>query len=225
MAGKAEQEVGGVVSMDARDARKWRDVDVPRSMLPAVERANGDTARKGRSSARTKVGTTVGASLGFRIQEVLPRTKGEYYRLVLVVGPARSGKTTALTDLSKRHGWPRLNVNLLLSEKLLDLTQRQRAIGVSRILDDIVRAQQSDVVLLDNIELLFAKELEQDPLRLLQSLSRNRTIVAAWPGHLDGDALSYAEPSHPEIKRYQAPQAVIVGSDESKMSDAAEESK
>lgn len=100
--------------------------------------------------------TTVGTSLGYRIQEVLPRTKGEYYRLVLVVGPARAGKTTALNDLSNRHGWPRLNVNLLLSEKLLDLTQRQRAVGVSRILDEIVRAQQSHIVLLDNIELLFA---------------------------------------------------------------------
>jgi hypothetical protein len=165
------------------------------------------------------VGTTVGASLGFRIQEVLPRTKGEYYRLVLVVGPARAGKTTALNDLSKRHGWPRLNVNLLLSEKLLDLTQRQRAIGVSRILDDIVRAQQSDIVLLDNIELLFAHELEQDPLRLLQSLSRNRTIVAAWPGHFDGNALSYAEPGHPEAKRYPAPQAVIVASRASNRSE------
>jgi hypothetical protein len=74
--------------------------------------------------ARTKVGRSVGTSLGFRVQEVLPRTKGEYYRLVLVVGPARAGKTLALNDLSKRRGWPRLNVNLLLSEKLLDLTQR-----------------------------------------------------------------------------------------------------
>ena len=115
MAGAAEQEVSGIVSMDTRDGRKRQDVDVPRSMQAVVERANGDTARKGRISARTKVGTTVATSLGFRIQEVLPRTKGEYYRLVLVVGPARAGKTTALNDLSQRHGWPRLNVNLLLS--------------------------------------------------------------------------------------------------------------
>jgi hypothetical protein len=214
--------------MGARDGRKRQNVDVPRSMQAAGERGDDDTARKGRTSAKTKVGTTVGTSLVFRIQEVLPRTKVNYYRLILVVGPARAGKTTALNDLSKRHAWPRLNVNLLLSEKLLDLTQRQRAVGVSRILDEIVRGQQSDIVLLDNIELLFAHELEQDPLRLLQSLSRNRTIVAAWPGHFDGNALSYAEPNHPETKRYHAPQAVIVASSENTMSDAEpsqEESK
>ena len=45
----------------------------------------------------------------------------------------------------------------------------------------MIRAEKSDVVLLDNIELLFAVEFAQDPLRLLQSLSRNVTIVAAWP--------------------------------------------
>ena len=57
-----------------------------------------------------------------------------------------------------------------------------------------IRDEGSEVVLLDNIELLFATELAQDPLRLLQSLSRNRTIVAAWPGNFDGGALTYAEP-------------------------------
>ena len=53
----------------------------------------------------------------------------------------------------------------------------------------------------NNIELLFATELAQDPLKLLQSLSRNRTIVAAWPGNFDGAALTYAEPGHPEARR------------------------
>ena len=113
-----------------------------------------------------------------------------------------------LTELSAHHNWPRVNVNLRLSERLLELTHRQRATRVANILDDMVRAAQSDVVLLDNIELLFAEELSQDPLRLLQSLSRNRAIIAAWPGSFDGACLTYAEPGHPEARRYQTPQAV-----------------
>jgi hypothetical protein len=133
-----------------------------------------------------------------------------YYKLILAVAPARSGKTAALSELAARHDWPRLNVNLRVSEKLLDLTHRQRAVRVAGMLDDIVRDQASDVVLLDNIELLFARELALDPLRLLQSLSRNRTIVAAWPGTFDGTYLTYAEPGHPETRRYSTPQAVIV---------------
>ena len=152
--------------------------------------------------------------LASQIQGVLPRTKDAYYKLVLAVGPARTRKTATLIELSARHSWPRVNVNLRLSERLLELTQRQRATRVAGILDDIVRAEKSDVVLLDNIELLFAGELAQDPLRLLQGLSRNRATVAAWQGGYDGTCLTYAEPGHPEARRYQAPQAVIVKADD-----------
>lgn len=148
--------------------------------------------------------------LASQIEDVLPRTEDAYYKLVLAVGPARSGKTAILIELAALRGWPRLNVNLRLSERLLELTHRQRASRVASILDDIVRAEKSDVVLLDNIELLFAEELAQDPLRLLQSLSRNRTIVAAWPGSFNAAYLSYAQPGHPEARRYQTPQAIIV---------------
>jgi len=148
--------------------------------------------------------------LASQIEDVLPRTRDAYYKLVLAVGPARTEKTAMLIKLAASRGWPRLNVNLRLSEQFLELTHRQRATRVARILDDMIRAEKSDVVLLDNIELLFAEELAQDPLRLLQSLSRNRTIVAAWPGSFNGAYLSYALPGHPEARRYQTPQAVIV---------------
>ena len=133
-----------------------------------------------------------------------------YYKLVLAVGYARTAKTTTLIELSAQHCWPRVNVNLRLSERLLELTQRQRATRVAGILDDLVRAEKSAVVLLDNIELLFAEELAQDPLRLLQTLSRNRAIVAAWPGGFDGKYLTYGQPGHAEARRYQMPQLVVV---------------
>jgi hypothetical protein len=158
--------------------------------------------------------------LASQIEDVLPRTTDAYYKLVLAVGPARTGKTAMLIELAELRGWPRLNVNLRLSERLLELTHRQRATRVANILDDMIRAERSDVVLLDNIELLFAEELAQDPLRLLQSLSRNRTIVAAWPGSFNGAYLSYAQPGHPEARRYQTPQAVIVKADDTDQPDA-----
>lgn len=148
--------------------------------------------------------------LSIQIEDMLLETRNAYYKLVLAVGTAHTGKTAALMELVTRHDWPRLNVNLRLSQKLLDLTHRQRSTRVAGILDDIIREEDSDIVLLDNIELLFAEELAQDPLRLLQFLSRNRTIVAAWPGKFDGIFLTYAEPYHPEVRRYKTPQAVIV---------------
>jgi hypothetical protein len=125
-----------------------------------------------------------------------------YHRLVLVVGQPRSGKTRLLQAGSAAHGWPLINLNQRVSELLLELTQRQRALRVPRIVGDIFASAGADVVLVDNIELLFSPELAQDPLKLLQGASRNRTVVASWPGALGGKQLTYAEPSHPEYRRY-----------------------
>ena len=55
-----------------------------------------------------------------------------------------------------------------------------------------------------NIEILFDVSLKQDPLRLLQGLSRNKTVVAAWNGSIVDNSLTYAAPAHPEYRRYPA---------------------
>jgi hypothetical protein len=151
--------------------------------------------------------------------DAVPTIQDHYYKLILAVGPARSGKTAALATVAQRRGWARLNVNLRLCERLLELTQKQRKIRVATVLDETLRAENSSEVILDNIEMLFAQELEQDPLRLLQGLSRNLTIIAAWPGTIDGGCLTYAEPGHPEARRYVNPQACIVSADTTMASD------
>jgi hypothetical protein len=125
-----------------------------------------------------------------------------YHRLVLVVGPTRSGKTRLLQATAAEHGWPLINLNQRVSELLLELTQRQRALRVPRLVGDVLAGTGASVVLVDNLELLFSPDLAQDPLRLLQGLARNRTVVAAWPGAINGKQLTYAEPGHPEYRRY-----------------------
>jgi len=125
-----------------------------------------------------------------------------YHRLILVVAPAESGKTAALTYVNECTGAPLVNVNLELSRRMLELTERQRALQLPRLLREIVDDAASEVVLLDNLEILFDVSLHQDPLRLLQGLSRNKTVVAAWNGSIDKDHMTYAVPDHPEYRRY-----------------------
>jgi len=48
---------------------------------------------------------------------------------------------------------------------------------------------------LDNTEILFNPILKQDPLRLLQRISRNRTVVATWLGNVTDSHLTYAAPA------------------------------
>lgn len=148
--------------------------------------------------------------LSHQIEAKLTDAAKLYHRLMLVVGPARSGKTTTLMDLASKNGWPLVNVNLALSEQLLELTMRQRALRAARLFGDIIENYEGDVVLLDNLEMLFHPELQQDPLRLLHGISRNRTIVASWRGQLQGQSLIYASPEHSEYRRYDDPQALII---------------
>jgi len=150
------------------------------------------------------------ATLSHRIADRVPEAAGLYHRLVLVVGPARTGKTTALQDLAQDHGWPLVNVNLELSERLLDLTTKQRARRVQLLLGEIADRHHGEVLLLDNTEIMFSTELQRDPLRLLQGLCRNRTVVATWSGEMDDENLVYASPGHPEHRRCPRPQALVV---------------
>ena len=132
-----------------------------------------------------------------------------YHRLILIVALSGTGKTAALQTVQSRTGSRLINVNLELSRQLLDLSERQRALQLPRQLSDIVNAVPADLVLLDNIELLFDPLLKQDPLRLLQGISRNKTLVVAWNGSIIDEHIVYATPDHAEYKRYQ-PNGIIV---------------
>lgn len=133
----------------------------------------------------------------------LERAAELYNRLILIVAPAGAGKTATLQAVKERTGAPMVNVNLELSRSLLDLTERQRALQIPRLLSEIADRIGSDVILLDNIEILFDISLKQDPLRLLQGLSRNRTVVVAWTGAILKDNITYAAPEHSEYRKYQ----------------------
>lgn len=125
-----------------------------------------------------------------------------YHRLVLVVASAGAGKTAALKDVRDRISAPLVNINLELSRRMLELTERQRALQLLQTLREIVNMGSSEIILLDNIEIIFDVGLKQDPLRLLQGLSRNKTVIGAWNGTIVEDSLTYAAPGHPEYRRY-----------------------
>lgn len=139
---------------------------------------------------------------------------------MLLAGVTGSGKTGILRDIAKEFGSSVINVNLALSGELLELTAKQRSLRLPGILDQIVDQAQSPVIL-DNLEILFDKDLQQDPLRLLQSISRNRAVVASWNGSMSSGKLLYAETGHPEYRSYDSVDALIVGMDGTATVDSA----
>lgn len=144
-----------------------------------------------------------------QLQGAIAEAAGRYYHLVLVVGPAGSGKTRLLRQAELEFGYSSLNLSLELSRRLLDLTASSRSLRAPRLLAEVLSAEVSDVLLVDNSELLFEPTLQLDQLAALQQCARDRTLVVTWGGRWDGSVLTYAEPGHPEYVRYENPDAVV----------------
>ena len=147
-----------------------------------------------------------------KVKRSIKAAEGLYYRLVLLVGESGSGKTKILRDVADDLGAEVININLTLSSELLELTAKQRALRLPGILDHVID-KSKPIVVLDNIEILFDKRLKQDPLRLLQGISRNRSVLASWNGTTAGGRLIYAETGHPEYRSYDLADTLIVGMD------------
>ena len=148
--------------------------------------------------------------LAEEVEAQLDAVRNLYYRLVLLVGPAGTGKTSTLLTICEQQRIPYVNLNLALSQRLLDYPSKARPLRVRGALDDIITSVEGDRVALDNIEILFDPTLKQDPLRLLQLVSRNRTVVASWNGDTAGRTLTYAAAGHPEHRRYPDVDTILV---------------
>ena len=145
-----------------------------------------------------------------KLREAIQQAANQYFRLVILAGVPGSGKTAALQSIAHQAGCRIVNVNLELSKKMLELTRTQRSRQVERLLKEVIAAAPGEVVLLDNLEILFDTGLEVEPLRLLQISSRNRTLVATWNGTYAGGTLTYAEPGHPEFVQFKQVDAVVI---------------
>jgi hypothetical protein len=133
-----------------------------------------------------------------------------YHRLVVLAGPQGVGKTAMLRSIAKEQDYPLINVNLQLCKAMLELTRDQRTRQVERLFKAVVGAVSAEVVLLDNLEVLFDPGLEVEPLRLLLNASRNQTLVAAWNGTFKDGTLAYAQPGHPEFVQFKQVEALVV---------------
>jgi hypothetical protein len=176
--------------------------------IPAVSGVaqEGSTHYVSRPASQTSDVASLPGPTSFMSAEVvlslLPQAERQYSRIVLLVGPTGSGKTAILRAVGEALGRPVLNVGRELAERLLPFPPRFRPLEVARQLDELLAADGSTLV--DNTEVLFDPVLEQEPLHLLQTLSRNRTVVLSWNGRVDDGQLTYGSPGHPAARRYRA---------------------
>jgi DNA polymerase III delta prime subunit len=164
------------------------------------------------------------------IKDAISHAPGMYSRLILLVGPSGTGKTQALQRIAAEYDKNILNVNLEMSKNLMKIPIPRRESRAGRVFDDMIKdfcsalekhgesSPEEKLVFLDNLEILFDKDLKLDPLRLLQSVSRNTntTVVASWNGTWsnnklsNGKQLTFAVSGHPEYRFYDNIDAQII---------------
>lgn len=124
-------------------------------------------------------------------------------KLILLVGAPGVGKTVLLNALGKIRGLSVLNIGAELGRRLSAIQQKQRHLHANTMLRELADQQtKDDLLLVDNIELLFDRSLQLDPLDLLKRYAHAKRVVAVWPGELYNGRLSYAEMGHAEHQDY-----------------------
>lgn len=138
-----------------------------------------------------------------KLKRLVDEIGAVHSKLILIVGAPRTGKTALLGALAKSGQAKPLNIGGSLGSRLAAIPQRQRHLQASPILRELAdQHTQGDLLLVDNIELLFDHSLQLDPLGLLKQLAHTRRVVAVWPGELCNSRLTYAEMGHPERQDY-----------------------
>lgn len=133
-------------------------------------------------------------------------------KLIVLTGPPGSGKTRLLRQLGDKLGLPPLNLNLALGRRLSATAQADRTFHIGQLLREITdqASQKNDLLLLDNIEILFERSLKISPLDQIKRLAHAKPVVAVWPGAYRAKRLYYAEITHPEYRDYDTEGVVVL---------------
>lgn len=138
-----------------------------------------------------------------KLERLVDEVGGLQSKLILLIGAPQTGKTTLLHALARNRDVTPLNVGVELGSRLAGMPRRPRLLQTAIILRELVEQHASgDLVLLDNIELLFDRTLKLDPLDLLKFYARAQRVVAVWPGDTGAGRLTYADIGHPEHQDY-----------------------
>ncbi|WP_336801065.1 BREX-3 system P-loop-containing protein BrxF [Kaistia sp. MMO-174] len=138
-----------------------------------------------------------------KLDRLVEDISGLNSKLILLIGPPRSGKSNLLEQLAERRQARVLSVGAALGRELLTVPGTRRHLQAADLLKGLADGFVSPGILLfDNIEILFDRTLQLNPLDLLKRHAHARRVVAVWPGELHEGRLLYATTGHPEHQDY-----------------------
>lgn len=138
-----------------------------------------------------------------KLDRLVEDMSGLNSKLILLIGPPRSGKSNLLEQLAGRRQARVLSVGAALGRELLTVPSTRRHLHAPDMPKELAdRFVSQGILLVDNIELLFDRALHLSPLDLLRRHAHARRVIAVWPGELREGRLSYATTEHPEHQDY-----------------------
>ncbi len=145
----------------------------------------------------------VSQASGLRVESVaqgLAMAANSDARLVLLVGQSPQALRRAADAAAEELGWPAIDLNRDLAQRLLPFTAQERRDEAWEALEDVVGDQRAGIVLCGT-DILFEPSLGYRPYEALRRLARRGPIVASWFGTVDGGEVMRAEQGHPEYVR------------------------
>jgi hypothetical protein len=137
------------------------------------------------------------------LEQLVDEVGALHSKLILLIGSQQSVKTELIEAYGNKRDLTPLRLGSELGSKLAAIPQRRRQLQTTSILRELADQHAKDnLLLIDNIEILFDRTLQLDPLDLLKQHARVRRVVAVWPGQLTHGRLTYATTGHPEHQDY-----------------------
>ena len=127
----------------------------------------------------------------------VPYLKNKYNK-ILYLYEYKKGDT--LKYYSEVNKLTYINVNLYLSEKLMDVKPNRRPYKVIDLMNSL-GDNDDDIICIDYFEILFEPSLKLQPFDILKNLSRRKTVLVAWRYELKDGYLVYAQPGQKKKKK------------------------
>ncbi|WP_286230460.1 BREX-3 system P-loop-containing protein BrxF [Neobacillus mesonae] len=142
-----------------------------------------------------------------QISRAISDVSNRYYKQIFVYD-YRDGKS--VKKFAETHSLPYINVNIEISRILQYIPVDRRSFQITEVFQQLIDKYPDSVICLDYYELLFDNSLAIDPMILIKNNSRYKTLIISWRGKIIGDTLIHAEPGHPEYKKFNVQDAIII---------------
>lgn len=123
-------------------------------------------------------------------------------KLLILIGGPGSGKSKLIRELTFQDGWKICEARELFDDEFLEIPRADRPDKAIALVSAAIHRLNARVVMIDNVEFLFAPILNLDPVAMLRKLSRECPIIVSWRGSLEGNTLYFEHNGDPKYAKF-----------------------